>query len=131
MNYTVDSANKALPYVRGVVAEIREVYASLQRLGNEHNALPRGDERGRADIKERIREGAQRIGECQEELLKIGVEVKDFESGLIDFPAQLEGRTILLCWKDGEEAVTHWHETNTGFRGRKAIPTGRPAWPRV
>lgn len=129
MKYTVDGANRALPYVRSVIAEVREVYAELQRLGKAHNELPRADERGRADMKETIARHARRVGECQEELRKIGVEVKDYEAGLVDFPAEFEGRTILLCWKDGEEAVGHWHESADGFPGRQSVPSGQPAWP--
>ncbi|NJN14689.1 MAG: DUF2203 domain-containing protein [Planctomycetes bacterium] len=129
MKYTIDAANRALPYVRSVIAEVREVYAALQRKGKAHNDLPPREERARTDLKEEIARLAGRVRDCQEELRKIGVEVKDYESGLVDFPAEFEGRVILLCWKDGEEAVGHWHETSDGFRGRQAVPAGQPAWP--
>jgi hypothetical protein len=51
----------------------------------------------------------------------IGVQVKDLDIGLLDFPCEVEGRTILLCWKLGEPGITHWHSTDEGFAGRKPI----------
>jgi hypothetical protein len=47
--------------------------------------------------------------------------VKDLDIGLLDFPCQVEGRTVLLCWKLGEQGITHWHDTSEGFAGRKPI----------
>jgi hypothetical protein len=49
------------------------------------------------------------------------VQVKDIDIGLLDFPCEFEGRTILLCWKLGEPAITHWHGTDEGFASRKPI----------
>lgn len=52
----------------------------------------------------------------------MGVEVKDLDVGLIDFPTVRRGRPIYLCWKLGEgERITWWHEPNTGFAGRRPI----------
>ena len=50
-----------------------------------------------------------------------GVQVKDLDMGLLDFPCQVEGHTVLLCWKLGEKGITHWHGTSEGFAGRKPI----------
>jgi hypothetical protein len=47
--------------------------------------------------------------------------VKDLDIGLLDFPCEVEGRTLLLCWKLGEKGITHWHSTTEGFAGRKPI----------
>jgi len=49
------------------------------------------------------------------------VQVKDLDIGLLDFPCQVEGEVILLCWKLGEETITHWHSTTEGFASRKPI----------
>lgn len=56
-----------------------------------------------------------------EALETIGVQVKDLEIGLIDFPTMYEGEEVLLCWKLGEEGITYWHGLTEGFRGRKPI----------
>ena len=126
--YTVDQATKTLPYVRRIVAEVRECYGALRELGEEHNRLDE-DSDERAAVKLRIRDKAARLRECEEELLQIGVILKDYEHGLIDFPAELDGRPILLCWEDGEGAVAFWHETEDGYKGRQPVPADCPAWP--
>ena len=55
------------------------------------------------------------------EIDSIGVQVKDLDMGLLDFPCEVEGQTILLCWRLGEKSITHWHGTQEGFAGRKPI----------
>jgi hypothetical protein len=49
------------------------------------------------------------------------VQVKDIDIGLLDFPCEVDGKTVLLCWKMGENSITHWHGTDEGFAGRKLI----------
>jgi hypothetical protein len=125
--YTVAEANRTLPYVRTIVAEIRERYRSIQEKGRRHQAVASQE---RETLKAEIRAEAERIHSCMEELEEIGAELKDYEMGLIDFPAELEGRRILLCWKYGEEDVGFWHEEREGYRGRQPVPADEPAWPR-
>ncbi|GEL07909.1 DUF2203 domain-containing protein [Salisediminibacterium halotolerans] len=50
-----------------------------------------------------------------------GVEIKDVDVGLVDFPAELNGENVLLCWKYGEKEITHYHGPEDGFAGRKPI----------
>lgn len=63
----------------------------------------------------------QRAKDSLEEIDAIGVQVKDLEIGLLDFPCQLEGETVLLCWKRGEPRIDFWHRMEDGFRGRQPI----------
>jgi hypothetical protein len=63
----------------------------------------------------------QRVKDTLAEIDSTGVQVKDLDIGLLDFPCQVEGRTVLLCWKLGEKGITHWHDTSEGFAGRKPI----------
>ena len=63
----------------------------------------------------------QRVKDTLAEIDATGVQVKDLDIGLLDFPCQVEGRTVLLCWKLGEQGITHWHDTSEGFAGRKPI----------
>jgi hypothetical protein len=55
------------------------------------------------------------------EIHATGVQVKDIDIGLLDFPCRVEGEILLLCWKLGEEKITHWHSPEDGFAGRKPI----------
>jgi hypothetical protein len=119
--YTVDEANRALPYVRSIVREVRERYGAIKARGQQHNQAGRDDETARADLKEEIRAEAQRIHECMRELRDIGIELKDYELGLVDFPAEREGRAVRLCWKFDEPEVAHWHDVDEGYESRHPI----------
>ena len=63
----------------------------------------------------------QRVKDALAEIDSIGVQVKDLNIGLLDFPCEVEGQIIQLCWKLGEKAITHWHGLQEGFAGRKPI----------
>jgi hypothetical protein len=63
----------------------------------------------------------QRAKDALAEIDSIGVQVKDLNIGLLDFPCEVEGQIILLCWKLGEKTITHWHGVQEGFAGRKPI----------
>ena len=79
----------------------------------------------------RVVEVARRKAECEKaiqrakdavaEIHATGVQVKDLDIGLLDFPCKVEGEIVLLCWKLGEDKITHWHSTEEGFAGRKPI----------
>jgi hypothetical protein len=63
----------------------------------------------------------QRVKDAVHEIDAIGVQIKDLDIGLLDFPCLVNGETVLLCWKFGEKQITHWHGTDEGFAGRKLI----------
>jgi hypothetical protein len=63
----------------------------------------------------------QRVRDAMAEIDAIGVQVKDLDIGLLDFPCKVDGKIVLLCWKLGEEGITHWHGTDEGFASRKPI----------
>ena len=63
----------------------------------------------------------QRVKDAIAEIDATGVQVKDLDIGLLDFPCEVDGRIVLLCWKLGEKGITHWHGVSEGFAGRKPI----------
>jgi len=63
----------------------------------------------------------QRVKDAMDEIDAMGVQVKDLDIGLLDFPCEVDGQTVLLCWKLGEKAITHWHGVSEGFAGRKPV----------
>jgi hypothetical protein len=65
--------------------------------------------------------GQERLAEYVHELNGLGIQLKDFYTGLVDFPCWMEGREVLLCWKQGEPGVDHWHELDAGFAGRQKL----------
>jgi hypothetical protein len=73
--------------------------------------------RRRAEREKTVQEAKDTLAEIEE----IGVQVKDLEQGLLDFPCVLDGRTVLLCWKLGEKEIGYWHAPEDGFEGRKPL----------
>jgi hypothetical protein len=63
----------------------------------------------------------QRVKDAMAEIDAMGVQIKDLDIGLLDFPCEVDGQVVLLCWKLGETAITHWHGVSEGFAGRKPI----------
>ncbi len=115
--FSLEHANRALPYISRIVDDITSVYARIIELRRS------ADRPGGADIEtERAYEKTMdRLGELVDELHAVGVELKDFELGLVDFPAIHQGRDVLLCWKRGEKTIAHWHEVDAGLSGRQSV----------
>jgi hypothetical protein len=63
----------------------------------------------------------QRVKDAVAEIHATGVQVKDLDIGLLDFPCVVGEETVLLCWKIGEDSITHWHGVDEGFAGRKPL----------
>ncbi len=63
----------------------------------------------------------QRVKDAMDEIAAMGVQVKDLDIGLLDFPCEVDGQVVLLCWKLGEKSITHWHGIREGFAGRKPV----------
>ena len=72
-------------------------------------------------IKAEIEHGLERMNEIVEELVKLGVEMKDPFVGLVDFRCWAGNREVYLCWRLGEAEVGHWHELDAGFAGRQTL----------
>ena len=64
---------------------------------------------------------AHRVKDAMAEIDAMGVQVKDLDIGLLDFPCEVDGQIVLLCWKLGEQSITHWHGVSEGFAGRKPV----------
>jgi hypothetical protein len=124
--FTVAQANSALPYVSRVVEDITAVYGRIIELrrGADRPGTPAdpGAPGGpQPDTEKEYEATMDRLSELVDELHAVGVELKDFELGLVDFPAVFEGRDVLLCWKRGEPDIGHWHEIDAGLSGRQPV----------
>lgn len=69
---------------------------------------------------------AQQTKDTLAEIDEIGVTVEDLAAGLLDFPCQIDGATVFLCWKLGEPAITHWHTAEDGPDARKPLDARFP-----
>ena len=121
--FELDEARSTLPLVSRIVSDIVEVTAQMKEIYLEiREVAGEGSDRERLDeLLERLQEIADGRSEFFEELAALGVEMKDPNKGLIDFPALLDGRVVYLCWKLGEETVEHWHELTAGFDNREPV----------
>ncbi len=117
--FTLAEANKTLPLVKRIVADIVRVNAEATSLHEQVENLSDGPDRVTAN-----RELERRVGRLNElvgELTDVGVKLKDYRIGLIDFVGTHDGHDVYLCWKLGEETIAHWHEKTAGFNGRKPV----------
>jgi hypothetical protein len=125
--FTPDEANSALDQVRPLAERMVELRARLGELEDEQREVVRivaGNGSGEGVGDARTPEFAQLARELQEvvdELTSIGVQLKDADTGLLDFPAVREGDDVLLCWRVGEPAVEWWHGLDDGYAGRQRI----------
>lgn len=117
--FSVEEANRALPYVSRIVGDVTSVYSRIVEVRHQ---LEREDPVLSAAKLEREYDAAmERLSGLIDELHNVGVELKDFEQGLVDFPAVHEDREVLLCWRRGEDHISHWHEVDAGFAGRHPV----------
>lgn len=73
--------------------------------------------RQRAEIDKSLQQAKDAVAEID----SIGVQVKDLDTGLLDFPHMIDGEIVLLCWRMGESRIDYWHTMDAGFRGRQPI----------
>lgn len=125
--FTPQQADAMLPLVRSIVKDISSLAHSLR---DRHARIDRlqkmggHDLHGSAHLEEEQaiwEKDADRLQECVAELQGLGVEMKDFYIGLVDFPCWQDDREICLCWKLGEDRLEWWHETFAGFAGRQPL----------
>jgi len=117
--FTLDQANKALPLVTRIV---RDIVNTHERATQLQAKLEESTGRESA-LQAQLDSALEQLQDYVDELGSIGVELKDYESGLIDFPGRHQGRDVYLCWKLGEDKVTHWHELHSGYAGRQSTST--------
>jgi hypothetical protein len=117
--YTVEEANALLGEVRPRLEAIREARQTILRTAEK---LQRGAHaNGGGAEGSASMEAMATLREGVEALTRQGIVLRDADTGLIDFPAQREGRLVYLCWRPDEDRITHWHEVDAGFGGRKPL----------
>ena len=121
--FSVDEANAMLPEIAPKLESIRKLYAKINSMRDDARLAAAGSEFGGG-----MRGGTAyvnalyKVGKLTTEIHEAGVELKDYERGLIDFPSMRGDRMILLCWQLGEgDEVAWWHEPEAGFAGRQPL----------
>jgi hypothetical protein len=126
--FTVAEANATLPLVRAIARDItalhndlRERYERLARARHERGTLTDAYQEEWDRAQEEFERDQDRLQEYVDELHRLGVLLKDPNTGLLDFPCWKEGREVYLCWRLGEPEVAYWHEIDAGFAGRQKL----------
>jgi len=129
--FTLEEASALLPRVKGLVSMQLERRAALEdrlsklatRTGQPPETVVENTD-DPDDVKALKRDILGRIEEYQRgwnELEDLGAVLKDARTGLVDFYSKLEGKTVLLCWRHGEDSIGHYHDLESGFAGRKPL----------
>jgi hypothetical protein len=102
--------------------ELQERYDRLRRvLPSEKAIIDEAHREELVHIQEDLERGQERMREFEQELVNLGVELKDYQTGLIDFPCWMDDHEVYLCWRLDEPEVAHWHEMDAGFAGRRKL----------
>ena len=121
--FSLAEANRSLPLVQRVVGDIVKTHADAMKLQHDIERQSGGKKNKDIDtgIQKQLDSLMARLEDFVDELSEIGCELKDYQTGLIDFVGRHDGRDVYLCWKLGEERITHWHELDSGFAGRQSV----------
>jgi hypothetical protein len=127
--FTLEEANALLAEVAPLVERMVERKRAFDQAEGEREELlgqiaGNGGDLTPSDVAEaatRVAEEAAALSTLVEEIQEHGVQVKDLDLGLIDFPAIRDGDVVLLCWRLGEDEIAFWHGTGEGYAGRKPL----------
>jgi hypothetical protein len=128
--FTLEEAQSLLPVLESLLKRALESKQAAEKVEADLSALSQriyvsggmyvkvgAVAKQRADVEDHT----QRMRESIAEIDAIGVQVKDLDSGLLDFPCRMDDEIVLLCWRMGETAIDHWHTMDSGFQGRQPV----------
>ncbi len=123
--FTVQEANALLPNVKVIVGKIQRAHRHLSTYRKEvKKAAEAAEQQGGGGVTNGVAYATilTELTTQLSELETLGVQLKDFERGLIDFPSLRDGRVVLLCWQLGEgDELEWWHDVDAGFAGRTPL----------
>jgi hypothetical protein len=128
--FTPDEANAQLERVRPAAEALVEHRRAMADAASRRARLVQRiagnggdfDPQEPRTLEEQFEREGEAVARCVQQLEKLGVQVKDLDRGLVDFPALRDGEEVLLCWQVGEDEVAFWHGLEEGFAGRKPLP---------
>jgi Uncharacterized conserved protein len=121
--FTIQEANELLPRIRLKLEMIRRLYEHVGSYREAARAAAAASNRGGGMAGgSKYVKYLYEIGKLTTEINDEGVQLKDYQRGLIDFPSMKDGRVVLLCWQLGEpDNIEWWHDTDAGFAGRQPL----------
>ncbi|MFL6427677.1 MAG: DUF2203 domain-containing protein [Acidobacteriaceae bacterium] len=128
--FTLEEANALLPVVESLLEQVIASKEEAERLEGDIQSLRQriflsggmtvdigSVARNRTEVEAQVQKAKESLGEID----SIGVQVKDLDTGLLDFPCRIDGDLVLLCWRRGERRIEYWHTLESGFRGRQPL----------
>jgi hypothetical protein len=128
--FTLEEANALLPVVESLLGQAITAKEEAERLEADMQSLRQriflsggitidiaSVARNRTEVETQV----QKAKDVLAEMDSIGVQVKDLDTGLLDFPCRVDGELVLLCWRRGETRIEYWHTLEAGFRGRQPL----------
>jgi hypothetical protein len=128
--FTLDEAQSLLPVLESLLKRAIEGKRSAEEVESGLSSLaqriyftggmrvnPASIAKQRTELEDHLKQVRETIAEID----AIGVQVKDLETGLLDFPCRVDDQVVLLCWRLGEPAIEHWHTMEAGFKGRQPV----------
>jgi hypothetical protein len=123
--FTLDHANRTLPFVKRVVADIVKQHRKVCALEDKcHIRRPSVSREDHERIRDQYKVELEKLRWLADELSNVGCRLRDWQRGIIDFRSVYQGREIELCWCLGQERVEYWHELDEGFPCRRLIDDG-------
>jgi len=122
--FTIQEANALLPSVRTIVRKIQQAHRRVTQYAEQAKKAAEAAETGGGGISSGVAyaQALTALTGTIAELEALGVQLKDFERGLVDFPSLRDGRVVLLCWQMGEgDELEWWHDVDAGFAGRTPL----------
>jgi hypothetical protein len=120
-HYTVEEANALLPSVKPVLRRLRDANDELTDIEAHETLSEATPGNGGGDPGRKVSEAFLEVRRLLGTLEEAGIVVRDIDRGLIDFPAIRDGEEVYLCWELGEDSVEHWHDLESGYRGRRQL----------
>ena len=120
--FTLQEANEALKIIRPLMDEVQVIRQKI--LENQPEAWPaieksagNGGNRALSNLVQDF----EKLDALVHQIQDTGAQIKDINTGLLDFSAIKNGREVYLCWQHGEDDIQYWHEIEAGFAGRQPI----------
>ncbi len=122
--FTIEEANALIPRLEMLVADAQRAALALRSAMQESDDATAGDARTTKDVlrvRPDLADEVHRLEWAVAEIEALGCQFKGLDLGLVDFPAQVDGTTVLLCWQYGEKQIAFWHRSDEGFANRRAL----------
>jgi hypothetical protein len=123
-HFTIEEANALIPRLEMLMADAQRAALALRSAVQDASDPDAGEMRTTKDVlrlRPDLADDVHRLEWAVAEIEALGCQFKGLDLGLVDFPAQVDGTTVLLCWQYGEKQLAFWHRADEGFANRRPL----------